>query len=226
MHDPERSACPQQYVSPKRGSIALYLSWPLKEASMLWIGGAWNYETFPPCFIVEGKRQLRAEKIAEIRKKCRPFIFRGKEHAVEVYATPGGGQTKESMMWWTKEVFVKKSYPDCSASHPSKQVVLWLDWHDSRLGIEWLKYCWKVGIIVRMLIPNATNKMQKEDVRIFGVVKGRHERAVHDFLVQQRKDKLGWVDAVQVYAALIRDVCTPSLWKSSLTAIGMRDPFS
>ena len=30
-------------MSPQRGSIALYLSWPLKEASMLWIGGAWNY---------------------------------------------------------------------------------------------------------------------------------------------------------------------------------------
>jgi hypothetical protein len=41
-----------------------------------------------------------------------------------------------------------------------------------------------------MLIPNATNKMQKEDVRIFGAVKGRHEAAVHDFLRQQQKKKL------------------------------------
>ena len=191
-----------------------------------WIGGTWNYETFPPCFIVEGKNQLRDDKLAEIRKKCGTFFFRGKQHELEVYVTPGGGQTKESMMWWTKEVFIGKWYPDCSVSHPSKQVVLYLDWHDSRLGIDWLKYCWKVGIIVRMLIPNATNKMQKEDVWIFGVVKGRHEAAVHDFLRQQQKKKLSWVDAVQVYATLIHDVCTYSLWQSSLSAIGMRDPFS
>ena len=61
-----------------------------------------------------------------------------------------------------RNVLVKKLYPDVDRRHPSKKVTLMLDWHESRINLPWIVYCSNKGIIIKMLIPQATGKMQKE----------------------------------------------------------------
>lgn len=71
--------------------------------------------------------------------------------------------------------FMAKTVP--GGVSPDHQVMLFLDGHDSRLSVEALTEALRLGVHIRLLMPNTTHFLQPWD-QMFGAIKAHYSRYV------------------------------------------------